>query len=72
MLHGFGRNNVDYSPQWPNLAGGICNGITGGWHDENDVEFLRTDLPGDQTWRWSEQWIPHAAWYLLAVSALDW
>jgi hypothetical protein len=72
MLHGFGRNNVDYSPQWPNLHGGICNGITGGWHDENDVEFLRTDLPGDQTWRWSEQWIPHAAWYLLAVSALEW
>jgi hypothetical protein len=71
MLHGFGRNNVDYSPEWPNLAGGICNGITGGWHDENDVEFVRTDLPGDQTWRWSEQWIPHAAWYLLAVSALE-
>jgi Glycosyl hydrolase family 9 len=71
MLHGFGRNNVEYSPQWRNVAGGICNGITGGWHDEHDVEFLRTDLPGDQTWRWSEQWIPHAAWYLLAVSALD-
>jgi hypothetical protein len=71
MLHGSGRNNVEYSPQWPNLPGGICNGITGGWDDETDVEFLRTDLPGDQTWRWSEQWIPHAAWYLLAITALD-
>ena len=71
MLHGFGHNNVEYSPEWRNVHGGICNGITGGWHDEADVEFLRHDLPGDQTWRWSEQWIPHAGWYLLAVTALD-
>jgi hypothetical protein len=22
----------------------------------------------DEDWRWTEQWLPHAAWYLYAVS----
>jgi hypothetical protein len=22
----------------------------------------------DNDWRWGEQWLPHAAWYLLAAS----
>jgi len=25
----------------------------------------------DEDWRWSEQWLPHAAWYLYAVSLGD-
>jgi hypothetical protein len=71
MLHGFGRNNPEYEPDYPNAFGGICNGITAGFDDEEDVDFL--PLPyarqGEHRWRWSEQWIPHAAWYLLAVCA---
>jgi hypothetical protein len=71
MLHGFGRNNPEYEPDYPNAFGGICNGITAGFADEEDIDFL-PDLYArrrEQRWRWSEQWIPHAAWYLLAVCA---
>jgi hypothetical protein len=71
LLHGFGRNNPEYEEPWPNAYGGICNGITGGFADEEDIDFL--PLPyaerGEHRWRWSEQWLPHAAWYLLAVCA---
>ena len=71
MLHGFGRNNPEYEPDYPNTFGGICNGITAGFHDEEDIDFLPDPLAGmgEHRWRWSEQWIPHAAWYLLAVCA---
>jgi hypothetical protein len=30
MLQGRGRNNADYSSDFPNLPGGIVNGITSG------------------------------------------
>jgi len=69
MLHGFGRNNPEYETGFPNAYGGICNGITAGINDERDIDFL--PIPhaeqGEHRWRWSEQWIPHAAWYLLAA-----
>jgi hypothetical protein len=75
MLHGSGRNNPAYlffgSWEYANLPGGICNGITGDFFDEEGIDF---QLPQEQTgqdsdWRWTEQWLPHAAWFLLAVSA---
>jgi hypothetical protein len=71
MLHGFGRNNPEYEPEMPNAFGGICNGITAGFEDEEDVDFLPLPYAGqrEHRWRWSEQWIPHAAWYLLALCA---
>ncbi len=71
MLHGHGRNNPAYEKHYPNAPGGICNGITGGFDDESDVDFLPPGLKerGDHRWRWSEQWIPHAAWFLLAMDA---
>jgi hypothetical protein len=71
MLHGFGRNNPEYEPDFPNAFGGICNGITAGFDDEADIDFLPHPHAeqGEHRWRWSEQWIPHAAWYLLAVCA---
>jgi len=71
MLHGSGRNNPRYEPHCPNAPGGICNGITGGFVDEFDIDFLPEALEGrsDHRWRWSEQWIPHASWFLLALSA---
>jgi hypothetical protein len=77
MLHGHGRNNIPYmffdSPEYTNAPGGICNGITGGYTDESDIDFgLRYAQTGkDDDWRWAEQWLPHAAWYLLAISIGD-
>lgn len=71
MLHGFGRNNQNYMTEWPNVLGGICNGITSGLDDERDVDFGRDDVAGDHGWRWYEQWLPHAAWYLIALAELD-
>lgn len=71
MLHGQGRNNPRYEAAYPPCAGGICNGITGGFEDELGIDFAPQEGPaleGDQKWRWGEQWIPHAAWYLLAIS----
>ncbi len=68
MLQGRGRNNADYSTDFPNLPGGILNGVTSGWTDESDIAFLPPDAPEGDSWRWSEQWIPHTAWYLLATA----
>ncbi|HAV1414715.1 glycoside hydrolase family 9 protein [Vibrio parahaemolyticus] len=71
MLDGHGRNNPDYLPQYGffNAKGGVCNGITGGFEDEEDISFNPPAQKDDmlQNWRWGEQWIPHGAWYLLAI-----
>jgi hypothetical protein len=75
MLHGTGRNNPEYmffgSYQYTNAPGGICNGITAGLNNEHDIDFNLTysETGKDYDWRWGEQWLPHAAWYLIAVSA---
>jgi hypothetical protein len=77
MLHDKGRNNIPYmffdSYEYTNAPGGICNGITGGYTDEEDIDFgLRYAQTGkDDDWRWAEQWLPHAAWYLFAVAIGD-
>ncbi|MEU8227319.1 glycoside hydrolase family 9 protein [Kribbella sp. NPDC048915] len=68
MLQGRGRNNPEYHSDFPNLPGGIVNGITSGWTDERDLAFLPPDAAAGEEWRWSEQWIPHTAWYLLATA----
>lgn len=71
MLHGHGRNNPQYEKAYPPCVGGICNGITGGFTNELGIDFapIEAKNQGDQKWRWGEQWIPHAAWYLLAISS---
>ncbi|WP_019614408.1 glycoside hydrolase family 9 protein [Psychromonas ossibalaenae] len=73
MLDGAGFNNPDYLPElgFFNAKGGVCNGITGGFENENDIAFNPPVHGRDmlQNWRWGEQWIPHAGWYLLAVTA---
>ncbi|UGA55260.1 glycoside hydrolase family 9 protein [Vibrio sp. VB16] len=73
MLDGHGRNNPNYLPKlgFFNAKGGICNGITSGFEDENDIAFNPKNQKDDmvQNWRWGEQWIPHGAWYLLAIMA---
>lgn len=75
MMQGVGRNNPQYgffgSWQYTQTPGGIVNGITSGWKDGRGIDFnvpyavTRQDID----WRWGEQWLPHAAWYLLAVAA---
>ena len=75
MMYGVGRNNPQYmffdSWEFTNTPGGISNGITSGFRDENDIDYMLNykQTGADNDWRWSEQWLPHAAWYLLAVSA---
>ncbi|HEY2083762.1 MAG TPA: glycoside hydrolase family 9 protein [Verrucomicrobiae bacterium] len=74
MLQGTGRNNPFYmffdSYEYHNAPGGIVNGITSGYRDARDIDFdLQYSETGkDEDWRWGEQWLPHAAWYLLAAS----
>ena len=74
MLNGVGRNNPRYmffaSYEFTNAPGGISNGITSGFRDEEDIDYnlTYTQTGGDNDWRWGEQWIPHDAWYMLAVA----
>ncbi|HYG40163.1 MAG TPA: glycoside hydrolase family 9 protein [Cytophagales bacterium] len=74
MLQGTGRNNIEYmffnTYQYTNAPGGINNGITGGFYNPNDIDYdLRYAQTGkDDDWRWAEQWLPHASWYLIAIS----
>jgi hypothetical protein len=75
MLRGTGRHNPEYmffgTYQYTPAPGGICNGITSGFANDEGIDF---DVPqsvtqGDHDWRWLEQWLPHDTWYLLAVAA---
>jgi hypothetical protein len=70
MMQGQGHHPPRYEPGYWNAPGGVCNGITAGLHDEDDIDFKmpwETDIT--QSWRWSEQWLPHAAWLFLAVAS---
>jgi len=77
MLQDKGRNNIPYmffdSYEYTNAPGGICNGVTGGYTGEGGIDFgLHYAQTGqDDDWRWAEQWLPHAAWFLYAVSLGD-
>ena len=72
MLDGIGHNNPEYiDPHNWNYKGGIANGITAGVENESDIAFLPNPQKNDpaQKWRWPEQWIPHAGWFMLAVAS---
>ena len=75
MLQGNGHNNPAYAFfgtfEYTNAPGGIVNGITSGLDNEDDIDFnLSYAMTGkDNDWRWAEQWLPHDAWYLLAIAA---
>jgi hypothetical protein len=58
MRHGTGR------------ARDICHRIRGGRKNPSDIDFnIGFAVTGqDDDWRWSEQWLPHASWYLYAAS----
>lgn len=73
FMYGFGKNNVPYMKSMYGHGterGGISNGITGkdGRGDGSGIDY-KTEAGGNE-WRWTEQWIPHAAWFLLAISAM--
>jgi hypothetical protein len=74
MLVGSGHGNAPYmffrSYKYTNAPGAIVNGITAAFNNEDGIAFnegfARTGL--DEDWRWTEEWLPHDAWYLYAVS----
>jgi hypothetical protein len=74
MLYGRGRNNPEYmffnSYEYMNAPGGISNGITAGYTDEEDIDYNLhfAETGKDDDWRWTEQWLPHASWFLYAVA----
>jgi hypothetical protein len=74
FMYHFGKNNVPYMSSnfgHGSQRGGISNGITGkeGNPDGSGIDFKKEDK-GDE-WRWTEQWLPHAAWFLDAVTAMS-
>lgn len=73
FLYKFGENNVPYMHSnygHGSEKGGISNGITGkdGNGDGSGIDFKMEDKGNE--WRWTEQWIPHSAWFLQAITAI--
>lgn len=74
MMTGAGTTtyqNYPVASAIPNVVGGICNGITAKNLDETNIDWKPYASNDWQNWRWIEQWLPHDAWFLLAVSSLD-
>lgn len=78
MIEGYGRNNITYffngRYDFVNCPGGICNGITSGSEDEEGIEFvLKPTEEINDNWRWAEQWLPHATWFIrsMAMKAIN-
>ncbi len=74
MLMGSDHGNAAYmffrSWKYTNAPGAIINGITAATNDEDGIAFNEgfAVTGKDDDWRWTEQWLPHAAWFLFAVS----
>jgi hypothetical protein len=74
MLMGSGHGNAPYmffkSYKYTSAPGAIINGITAGRQDEDGIAFNEgyAVTGQDEDWRWTEEWLPHAAWYLYAIS----
>ncbi|MES2403122.1 MAG: glycoside hydrolase family 9 protein [Pseudomonadota bacterium] len=75
MLIGSGHRNIQYmffdSWEYTNAPGAIINGITSGLDAEDDgiaFDLGYSQTGKDDDWRWGEQWLPHAAWYMYAIS----
>lgn len=74
MLMGSGHGNAAYmffrSWKYTNAPGAIVNGITAATNDEDGIAFNEgyAVTGKDDDWRWTEQWLPHASWFLYAVS----
>ena len=75
MLAGFGRSNprpyAGDKRESGTRQGGIANGITSREQDGVGIQWDKSSgREAWRHWRWVEQWLPHAAWYLVAVTAL--
>ncbi|MGB6686813.1 MAG: glycoside hydrolase family 9 protein [Terracidiphilus sp.] len=74
LLIGSGHGDAAYmffkSYQYTNAPGAIVNGITAGLDSEDGIAFNQgyAVTGKDEDWRWTEGWLPHAAWYLYAIS----
>jgi hypothetical protein len=74
MLAGSGHGQAPYmffrSYKYTNAPGAIVNGITSALDDEDGIAFNQgfAVTGKDEDWRWTEEWLPHAAWYLYAIS----
>jgi hypothetical protein len=74
MLMGSGHGNAAYmffrSYKYTNAPGSIINGITASLDSEDGIAFNEgfAVTGKDEDWRWTEEWLPHAAWYLYAIS----
>jgi hypothetical protein len=74
MLMGSGHGNAPYmffrSYKYTSAPGAIINGITAASDDVDGIAFNEgfAVTGKDEDWRWTEEWLPHAAWYLYAVS----
>jgi hypothetical protein len=74
MLIGSGHGNAPYmffrSYKYTSAPGGIVNGITAASQNEDGIAFNQgyAVTGADEDWRWTEEWLPHAAWYLFAVA----
>jgi Glycosyl hydrolase family 9/Cellulase N-terminal ig-like domain len=74
MLMGSGHGNAAYmffrSWKYTNAPGAIINGITAATNDDHGIAFNEgyAVTGKDEDWRWTEQWLPHASWFLYAVS----
>lgn len=70
MLYGYGENNyIDYISGKSNITGGICNGITAGVETPDSIAWRPYADNDWENWRWTEQWLPHDAWFLMAIAA---
>jgi hypothetical protein len=73
FLNGFGNQNpAGYcaaKAQNGTLVGGIANGITGKATDGGGIQWTSGNSCAED-WRWVEQWLPHAAWYMVATAAM--
>jgi len=74
MLGGSGHGQAPYlffhSYKYTTAPGAIINGVTAASDDEDGIAFNEgfAVTGKDEDWRWTEEWLPHAAWYLYAVS----
>jgi len=74
MLMGSGHGNALYmffrSYKYTSPPGAILNGITSALNNEDGIAWNEgfAVTGKDEDWRWTESWLPHAAWYLYAVS----
>lgn len=74
LLIGSGHGDAAYmffrSYKYTNAPGAIVNGITAAENDEDGIAFNQgfAVTGKDEDWRWTEEWLPHAAWYLYAIS----